>query len=439
MHEWTKIKNILVKTMGNFKFISIMKKIICVAIIRAAITQNRTCKKIKQYCQILLFQIKMHKLFYNQQGFLLLFCWIFVAFSCLPTEQNLSVPAIEADVTSNAELKLSEYFKNFRMLKLPTDTVMGEIEKIKYENNQIYISDGQTLFVFSEDGKLLSCFKKRGEGPGEYASIEDFMVDGETITVLDRNQQKLLTYDHLGNSISTRNLEYYAQAISPKVDNSFFLYNGSDINYKLHRIREGVEDSMYLAVDENQAKYLFIFAHHNFYQYQKSIYFFQPINDTIYKSVDGGKIKPSFYVDFKGKNIPASFLKRPYKDIKDFFDELFKASYAYGVYSFVMSDRFIMFGSFYQKDKRLTVFDRKNKFSSTFATIKDDICFNGLTIPISKFIYHANKNKHIIVPLDAFSVVEWRKIYSPSEQFEKMVNATQEEDNPLLLIFDFKQ
>lgn len=380
----------------------------------------------------------MHKLFYNQQGFLLLFCWIFVAISCLPTEQKLSISAIEADVTSNAELKLSEYFENFRMLKLPTDTVMGEIEKIKYENNRIYISDGQTLFVFSDDGELLSCFRKRGQGPDEYSGIGDFMIDDETITVLDINQQKMLTYDHSGNSISIRNLEYHAQAISSMVDNSFFLYSGFDISHKLHRIRNGEEDSTYLSVDENQAKYLFIFAHHNFYQYQKSIYFFQPMNDTIYKSVDGGGINPSFYVDFKGKNIPASFFEREYQDIKEFFDELYKTSYAYGVYSFVMYDRFVMFGSFYRKDKKMTVYDRKNKFSNTFATIKDDICFNGLTIPISKFIYHANQNKHIIVPLDAFSVVEWRKIYPPSEQFEEMVNATKEEDNPLLLIFDFK-
>lgn len=381
----------------------------------------------------------MHKLFYNPQRILLLFCWMFLVLSCLPKEQNVSIPAIEADVTSNAELKLSEYFENFRMIKLPTDSIIGEIEKIKYENNQIYISDGHTLFIFSEDGELLSCFKKRGDGPDEYSRIEDFMIDGETITVLDRSQQKLLTYDHLGKSISTRNLKYYAQAISSMVNNTLFLYNSFDISHKLHRIKNGKEDSTYLSVDKNQAKYLSIFAHHNFYKYQNSIYFFQPINDTIYKSINGSQINPSLYVDFKGRNIPASFFKRQYKDVKEFFDELFKSSYAYGVYSFTMSNRYIMFGSFYQKNKNLTIFDRNKKSSKTFATIKDDIYFNGLNIPISKFIYHADKNKSIIVPLDAFSVVEWRKMHSPSEQFKKMVNITKEEDNPLLLIFDFKQ
>ena len=40
------------------------------------------------------------------------------------------------------------------MLKLPTDTLMGKIENIKCENNKIYISDGLTLFAFSEEGEL---------------------------------------------------------------------------------------------------------------------------------------------------------------------------------------------------------------------------------------------------------------------------------------------
>ena len=52
------------------------------------------------------------------------------------------------------------------------------------------------------------------------------MIDGEDIIILDRNQQKTITYDHLGNNISTFHLEYYAQAISPIVNNTFFLYNG---------------------------------------------------------------------------------------------------------------------------------------------------------------------------------------------------------------------
>lgn len=97
-------------------------------------------------------------------------------------EQRLtSVPAIEVDIASDTELKLSEYFENFRMLKLPTDTLMGKIENIKCENNKIYISDGLTLFAFSEEGELALCLEKRGEAPDEYSGISDFVIDGENI------------------------------------------------------------------------------------------------------------------------------------------------------------------------------------------------------------------------------------------------------------------
>jgi hypothetical protein len=379
----------------------------------------------------------MYKIIYKWGGCLIHICLIFIISSCQLSERNLSIPSIVADVTSNAELKLSEYFENFRMLKLPNDTIMGEIQRIKYENKRIYISDKKTLFVFSDDGELLSCFRKIGRGPGEYFDITDFMVDGEAITILDRNQQRLLTYDHHGTITSMRNLGNYAHAISPSVDNSFFLYLGDQFSHKLRRVRNSQDDSLYLSVDENRAKYLFIFAHHNFYQYQKSIFFFQPINDIVYESVEGGRIKPSFYVDYKGKNIPASFFKRQYGDVKVFFDELLTRSYAYGIYSFALYERYMMFGSFYKEDKKLTVFDHKDKISNTFASIKDDVFFNDLTIPVSEFIYHANK--HIFVPLDAFTVTEWRNAHPPSKQFKEMVDATKEEDNPLLLIFDFKQ
>lgn len=161
--------------------------------------------------------------FHDQQRVWLLVCWVFITFGCLPEEQRLtSVPAIEVDIASDTELKLSEYFENFRMLKLPTDTLMGKIENIKCENNKIYISDGLTLFAFSEEGELALCLEKRGEAPDEYSGISDFVIDGENIIILDRNQQKTITYDHSGNSISTFHLKYYAQAISPIVNNTFF-------------------------------------------------------------------------------------------------------------------------------------------------------------------------------------------------------------------------
>ena len=65
----------------------------------------------------------------------------------------------------------------------------------------------------------------------------------------------------------------------------------------------------------------------------------------------------------------------------------------------------------------------------------DDVYFNRST----QVSFYYFSDKHIIVPLEALEVIEWKKTHPPAEQFKEMVDATKEEDNALLLIFDFKQ
>ena len=286
--------------------------------------------------------------------FLFLIFLTIVIYSCQQTERYHSITTVDVDVASNSELKLSKYFENFRMLKLPSDSVIGEINRIRYDNNLIYISDKRTMFIFSNSGELLSSFTKRGRGPGEYSSITDFTVDGNEIIILDRSLRKLLVYNHFGECISNRSLEYWAQAISPVVNNIYFLYFGTQYNdnnegHKLCKVKFGQEESLYLDIDKNKEKYLRIFSRHNFYHHKESIYFFEALNDTVYNTVEDGSMQPLFYVDYKGKNIPSSFFKKGYTDILNFFEEFNMTSYAYGVVDFVVNDHFLMFGSYYCK------------------------------------------------------------------------------------------
>jgi hypothetical protein len=370
--------------------------------------------------------------------FVFLLCWNVVIIGCQTSERHQTLSTIEVDVSSNGELKLSEYFENFRMLKLPTDSIMGEIQKIQYENNQIFITDGQTMFIFSDEGHLLSCFNKKGQGPGEYTGITDFAVNGETISII--NGRRLLNYNHSGKYVSTVNLEFSVMSVSQTVDNTYYLSCGNFLNdknqHKVHKLREGQEIEHFLPIDEYKSKYLFFFGLQNFCKYQDLVYFFDYFNDTIYISRNEG-FEPIFLIDYKGKNIPASYFKRDFADIAVFMTEFHKTSYACGVLDFVLYDRFLMFASRFQQNRKLTVFDRKNEISKTFSTIKDNVYFNGLITSVSNFAYHSDK--HIFVPVHAFNVVEWRKLYIMEKQFKEVADVTEEEDNPLLLIFDFKK
>ena len=365
---------------------------------------------------------------------------MFLIFSCSQQDSDVSISTIEVDVTSNAKLKLSDFFENFKMVSLQSDSVMAEIKRIRFDNNRIYISDVMnTMFVFSDSGSLLSYFDHRGGGPREYIGITDFVVDGDTITVLCRTSKRLLKYNISGEFLSEQKLEYYALAISPTVNDYNFLYCGYENagnNSKLHRVRSGLPDSSYLFFDRNEANYMHNRYKDNFFQNKETIYFFELFNNIVYNSVDGGEIKPAYRIDYKDKTIPEDFFKRKFNNVMEFSEEYNKTSYAHGVYSFVEFDRFLMFGSSYLKKIKLSIFDRRESVSYTYSDIIDDVYLPGAVFP-ALLSYQADK--HLFFKIDAYQVVEWRSMYFPAERFKEIVDATKEDDNPLLLVFDFKQ
>jgi len=352
------------------------------------------------------------------------------------------------DVTSNAELNLSDFFENFQVLRLESDAVMGRINRIRYKNDRIYISDGRTLFIFSDSGEFLFHFSKVGQGPGEYSNISDFVVSYDTIIILNRALQRILKYNHMGEFLSEHKLGYFAQNISPTINQYRFLYSGNiydglNNTHRLRRIRDGEPDSLLFPVDRHRANYLHIGIGQidRFFLCQdlNNLYFFETFNDTIYKSVDGKEMKPFFLIDYKGRNVPASFFEGDFANIVEFFREFHRrSSYAYGVLHFVANNHFLIFGSYFQQNRKLTIFDRKDKISRTFSIIRDDIYFNGLVTSIADFAYHAD-NGYIFLPLDADKIVELRGKYSVSEQFKEIIDAVKWEDNPGLLIFSLKQ
>ena len=215
------------------------------------------------------------------------------------------------------------------------------------------------------------------------------------------------------------------------------MYCGNEHDNRLLSVRKDRLDSLYLPVDQNRANYLHINADHYFFRNHETVYLFEAFNDTIYSSIRGGSMTPSFFIDYKGKNIPASFFEENYANIMEFFQAYHSTSYAYGVFNFVALDNFLMFGSYHMDNMKLTVFDRKDEVSYTFSDIKDDVYFDGLTIPVSDFIYHADKQ--IFVSIDAYKVIEWKNEHPLKDPFNERVNVIKEDDNPVLLIFDFKR
>lgn len=72
-------------------------------------------------------------------------------------------------------------------LETRDDCLIGEMTKMVYQNNLIYVSDNvsKAIYVFDETGKLVTKLRAVGNGPGEYLNITSFVVRGTDIVIYD--------------------------------------------------------------------------------------------------------------------------------------------------------------------------------------------------------------------------------------------------------------
>jgi hypothetical protein len=134
------------------------------------------------------------------KGIVYLCCIISLCISCKNTKPDTH--NIEAVYTVNLDsikpegvpLMTSAIFKNVKTVILEDHdyAVIGMISELQVFENNIFILDNtfaKKLFVFDKNGKYIRQIGSKGQGPGEYSSIDDFCINGKKreIYLLDDN------------------------------------------------------------------------------------------------------------------------------------------------------------------------------------------------------------------------------------------------------------
>lgn len=110
----------------------------------------------------------------------------------------------ELDTLSNTtkiELKeaiVSEVQLTNPMTFLDEDLITGEIVAVTTDaKSQLFIADGDLLsiHVFDSNGNYQTSVGRSGEGPGEFRSLIDINVRGQTLYALDRNLNRITQFD----------------------------------------------------------------------------------------------------------------------------------------------------------------------------------------------------------------------------------------------------
>lgn len=168
---------------------------------------------------------------------------------------------LESAVGTGSIEKLSSYAKDIRYIALESnsESLIGNIRRVDFTNGIIYVQDEKGLVkLFSDEGKYLGTFNKKGRGSGEYVGMTSFQIDpaDRSIYVLDQ-RGKIYKYDRDFNfvkvtpSLDEKNFNsgdgFYL------VDKDRFLITNSSI--KITDLASGVTNSVILY--EDSAKIIF--------------------------------------------------------------------------------------------------------------------------------------------------------------------------------------
>ncbi|MDR2406810.1 MAG: 6-bladed beta-propeller [Bacteroidales bacterium] len=273
-------------------------------------------------------------------------------------------------------------FSNFIPLETNDNSIISGINKIYFVDNHIYILDrdgGKGVFIFDRNGKFIRQIGRTGGGSGEYASIDDFTIDKNNLTIyLLTNRKNILLYNIDGKYIRSFNIDFYASKIE---------YNSS--SNKIYFI--GDDDNLIIA-DLNGKKIKDFFPNREFGEHVRilinpfnnldtTVLYRRFLDDNIYALKDDF-LHIHYKIDFGDKALSESKLEEILKlDSKQFKSSLqrFKSHIKY----YVENDKNILFYFFLDKIPHLCIYEKRNNKSETYSffNLKDDIlCFEAFPL-----------------------------------------------------------
>lgn len=109
--------------------------------------------------------------------FIIALCFI-ICVSCNNKSDNEDLNIIAVDIHKQADIKnIIKSMDGYICLETNDSSILQGIDKLKIENDTIYIADRDVLQMFSRtDGKWLGKIDRQGRGPGEYLGLTDFDV-----------------------------------------------------------------------------------------------------------------------------------------------------------------------------------------------------------------------------------------------------------------------
>jgi hypothetical protein len=344
---------------------------------------------------------------------------------------------IDPQIDNPVTLQASDIIDNMRYIALETTdlSLLSQIgNTIIQKNGYFFIRDRHKLYMFDNNGKYIRQIGSMGQGPDEYVRLYNFDVDNNNIYLYDGTRKQILIYDYYNQLLKKLQIQLSGTTTGitdiQKLPTGFICYQNPmflTTNYK-----EQVPDLILLDEIGKEKKILhyrtlnidsplpFMYSPY-FEKYKDKIFFYPPLQDTIF-SVDASKEKivPEFIIN-RGKHAV-------YPTDLDETNER-RLAYERGLFinKFTLNDKWLILHCEYHENYNVV------------------FMYNFLTKElkrVSNIINNIDRMFDIMVPrnltdnqmLDeklAFEIIEENKI-------PESLKNLKEDDNPVLRISNFK-
>lgn len=220
---------------------------------------------------------------------------------------------------------------------------LSQIDKIEIHSNLIYMMDEYIgkISVFDRQGNFVKNIGRRGNGPGEFASVSDFCFGSDCIYVFDGVARNVLTYDLEGKHMETQPVPFSGE-IFMKLPHDEWLWGLAPYNEQKYKQQELIKINGQHDLLESYATYTiednnFVLPH-VFTSGGKSIVYHRPIQSDLRVLTPEGEVSKRITLDFG----PLSVKDEDKKDLAKFFKNSGGSSYAYIGMTPLVTEKYIM-------------------------------------------------------------------------------------------------
>jgi hypothetical protein len=182
---------------------------------------------------------------------------ISILYSC-SVKHHDNIATITVDLSTEADI--ADFFKDYYAIALATsdECLISDIDKIIIKSDKIYILDrrNSSIYIFDIKGNYLNKLSRKGNAPGEYLELSDFIVVDSSIFVLSRVMKKILVYSENLDLIRNYPLDdFYDYCYL--FDEKLLLYSGysndTHFNIRMYNMEKQKMEKDFLPFTVNQS------------------------------------------------------------------------------------------------------------------------------------------------------------------------------------------